>query len=272
RKINLGESRIKLKSRCPITSVGCPYVDDLLGGGLPVNGVYMIDECNSRSYASVLEKYFIAEGIFYNHKILVASPQLQIFETMKTLPERVSSDYENLTNDQLQNVKEGIDSNLKIAWRYSTAPKMDSFSKAKSRIAYDLSKYATVRDSSMPLFYPSTEMQVVQYNSESKDNQKNLLRIVIEGKQIYSYGDAVFRLESVEDSSHCGYFSEHFDGYFRIVKLPTVFSIAYPLPGSTDLLFELHKKYLEIRVQHLPPSFPDKGLTESRKCSIAEQF
>lgn len=44
------------------TSVGNSAIDRLMGGGLPVSGVYLIDERNSRTYSSVLARYFLAEG------------------------------------------------------------------------------------------------------------------------------------------------------------------------------------------------------------------
>lgn len=50
------------RSLYPETSVGCPAIDLLFGGGLPVSGVFIIDENQSRRYASVLIKYYLAEG------------------------------------------------------------------------------------------------------------------------------------------------------------------------------------------------------------------
>lgn len=58
------------RSRYPETSVGCTAVDALIGGGLPLSSLYVIDENKSRAYATVLSKYFSAEG--WQNQVLIA--------------------------------------------------------------------------------------------------------------------------------------------------------------------------------------------------------
>lgn len=50
------------RSRYPEISMGCAAVDTLIGGGLPLSSLCIIDENKSRAYATVLSKYFSAEG------------------------------------------------------------------------------------------------------------------------------------------------------------------------------------------------------------------
>lgn len=53
-----------------VTSVGCECIDDILGGGLPVSAIYLIDGPNARTYASTLLKYFVAEGKWFFRLVL----------------------------------------------------------------------------------------------------------------------------------------------------------------------------------------------------------
>lgn len=50
------------RSGYPEILVGCTAVDALIGGGLPLSSLCIMDENKSRAYATVLSKYFSAEG------------------------------------------------------------------------------------------------------------------------------------------------------------------------------------------------------------------
>ncbi|PNI78832.1 LOW QUALITY PROTEIN: ELP4 isoform 15, partial [Pan troglodytes] len=56
-----------------LVSTGLPALDQLLGGGLAVGTVLLIEEDKYNIYSPLLFKYFLAEGIVNGHTLLVAS-------------------------------------------------------------------------------------------------------------------------------------------------------------------------------------------------------
>lgn len=111
-------------------------------------------------------------------------------------------------------------------------------------------------------------------------DSKQIFELTVWGKiyglqeKFYSYCDAVFRLEVLEEERMVAVDEEKFDGYFRIVKLPTTSSIAAHPVKDTDLVFEVHRKYFEIRVHHLPPQFLNKGNGQCKSLcdSVSDEF
>lgn len=63
-------------------------------------------------------------------------------------------------------------------------------------------------------------------------------------------------LEAVEDGM-ASTFGDHFDGYFRIIKLPSIPSLGPHCPESSDLTFELHRRRFDVKILHLPPVMDD---------------
>ena len=59
-----------------LTSTGVPGLDQLLGGGLPLGTVALLqdiphrtDEESGQHYSQLLVQYFLAEGFFHKHKL-----------------------------------------------------------------------------------------------------------------------------------------------------------------------------------------------------------
>uniref|UniRef100_A0A1I7XD21 Elongator complex protein 4 n=1 Tax=Heterorhabditis bacteriophora TaxID=37862 RepID=A0A1I7XD21_HETBA len=185
-----------IKTRHLETSCGNSSIDTLLGGGIPNTSIMIVDETQSRVYAESLSKYFIAEGLYNDHDILVINPSLNE-DPFTSIPSRVEeSKREMLVNSRPSLFPESED--MKIAWRYSNTPQINST--ISTKIRYDLAKPIINLDSfnSIRRQYPhdnslsgcgysnlytylyeilSSETYSKEINGSVKN--KNLLRIVI---------------------------------------------------------------------------------------------
>ncbi|CEF70461.1 Elongator complex protein 4 [Strongyloides ratti] len=92
--------------------------------------------------------------------------------------------------------------------------------------------------------------------------EKNMLDAILD------ISNAVFSLIAYE---HTRGLFDKFNGRLLIKKLPCITSVSPFKPRSVDLVFQKHKRYLEIRVFHLPPSLgveDDIGAKKDNSVSI----
>ncbi|XP_078196908.1 elongator complex protein 4 isoform X5 [Callithrix jacchus] len=73
RLVSITGTRPSVRNGQLLVSTGLPALDQLLGGGLAVGTVLLIEEDKYNIYSSLLFKYFLAEGIVNGHTLLVAS-------------------------------------------------------------------------------------------------------------------------------------------------------------------------------------------------------
>ncbi|VDM77167.1 unnamed protein product [Strongylus vulgaris] len=142
--MNIGDVvRLKgctLKGRSLETSCGCSALDALLCGGLAVSTFCVIDELNSRAYADSLARYFIAEGLYSGHDVLVVDPMGED-KLWKGVPTRIES--QTMSNSSsippppLQKMSDPQE-DLRIAFRYAAKSQVNSSIGDKNR--YDLGK------------------------------------------------------------------------------------------------------------------------------------
>ncbi|EFA85131.1 RNA polymerase II elongator complex subunit [Heterostelium album PN500] len=111
-----------------LTSTGLNDLDEIMGGGIPVGSILMIEEDVNSSYYMFLLKYFLAEGVVQNHGTFFSSlVGLDAFEVLNKLPARLNEQEQKEDEEAdllAQREKSGAsntgESDLKIAWRYQT--------------------------------------------------------------------------------------------------------------------------------------------------------
>ncbi|XP_060524375.1 elongator complex protein 4 [Cylas formicarius] len=126
-----------------LISSGISSLDSLLGGGLPVGTVALIEEDFHGLYSKVILKYFLVEGITSIHSVFVASQDVNPANIIRELPAVIDSDPES------ENPKHGSDANdkMKIAFRYQNLSSLTYESNTKHICHhYDLSKYMSFSD------------------------------------------------------------------------------------------------------------------------------
>ncbi|XP_048242263.1 elongator complex protein 4-like [Haliotis rufescens] len=118
-----------------LISTGVPSLDNVIGGGLAVGTVLLIEEDTYGSYARLLVKYFVAESVMTRQSTLLADLDTDPNSLIQELPAPI-------TDDPAEAMSEGADSgSMKIAWRYQNKPQVQSNQpSAKFGHYYDLTK------------------------------------------------------------------------------------------------------------------------------------
>ncbi|XP_029411024.1 elongator complex protein 4 isoform X3 [Nannospalax galili] len=235
RLLSIAGTRPSLRNGQLLVSTGLPALDQLLGGGLAVGTVLLIED-KFNIYSPLLFKYFLAEGVVNGHTLLIASAKENPANILQELPAPLL-DYnckKELGEDVHNPRTPESDDNMKIAWRYQLLPKMEQVGPvSSSRFGhyYDTSKKipqklldiskchefflpekvsSTLAVESCPLSHGYTKLlQFVQNiiytegfdGSNPQKKQKNILRIGIQNLGSPLWGDDICCTEDC-DSSH----------------------------------------------------------------------
>lgn len=138
-------SKVSIGNNQLLVSCGVPSLDNILGGGIPVGSLLLIEEDVHSTFSNILLRYFMAEGVLNGHGLLLAcSCDGKANGILKKLPAPVDEDLENLgtagESAASNAAKDGGDE-LKIAWRYKYLPSKEMPGKgAKFGNYFDLSK------------------------------------------------------------------------------------------------------------------------------------
>lgn len=125
-------SRLSAYNGQLLISTGVPSLDDILGGGQPVGTIMLIKEDRATTYAQLLLKYFIAQGIASGHQCAVASRDEDPEEMLKTLMWLSNSEKDDDDDNIKSSQAEGDSDRMKIAWRYSHLKRLEGGVKAKT--------------------------------------------------------------------------------------------------------------------------------------------
>lgn len=129
-------SRLSAYNGQLLISTGVPSLDDILGGGQPVGTIMLIKEDRATTYAQLLLKYFIAQGISSGHHCAVASRDEDPSDMLKSLMWLSTSDRDD--DDDSGKKADAESDRMKIAWRYSHLKRFESGIKSKPGKLYKL--------------------------------------------------------------------------------------------------------------------------------------
>ncbi|KAM6980943.1 elongator complex protein 4 [Aplochiton taeniatus] len=143
--ISIPGTRPSVQNGQLIVSTGVTSLDYLIGGGLAVGTVLLIEEDRYDSYSRMLLKYFLAEGVVCGHELFVASAQDHPDDILQELPAPILDDLASPKQVEGMASRQGDQDSsdlLKIAWRYQNLPKVQTALASSSRFGhyYDVSK------------------------------------------------------------------------------------------------------------------------------------
>lgn len=118
-----------------LVSTGVPTLDHVIGGGLPIGSILLIEEDTYGNYANIMLKYFIAEGIVVSHDSFIASRDTKPLQFLSEIPKVA-------TDSSTANKSESKEDEMQIAWRYQNLKIVDT-SPAGSQVFghyFDLTK------------------------------------------------------------------------------------------------------------------------------------
>lgn len=120
-----------------LISTGIPSLDNILGGGLAVGTVFLLEEDVYGNYGRLMLKYFCAEAVMTGHNLLLSSADQEPKQILKELPAPIIDD----PGPPPDGATIQSDEQMKIAWRYQHLPKYQSNSTSiKFGHYYDLTK------------------------------------------------------------------------------------------------------------------------------------
>ncbi|XP_051632778.1 elongator complex protein 4 isoform X4 [Manacus candei] len=216
-----------------LLSSGLPSLDCVLGGGVAVGTLLLIEEDKYGLYSNLLFKYFLAEGIVCGHDLFVASAKEHPDNILKELPAPLLDDTcgKELGDEAAAVKSEDVQDSMKIAWRYQNLPKMEASPTPYTKFGhyYDISKKMSpelIQSIKWHSFYlheePSSppKMKTCNMNgayvrllqslqriisqggfdgSDPQKKQKNVLRIGIQGLGSPLWGDDICCSDTPED-------------------------------------------------------------------------
>ncbi|XP_062476307.1 elongator complex protein 4 isoform X1 [Pezoporus occidentalis] len=215
-----------------LLSSGLPSLDCVLGGGIAVGTLLLIEEDKYGLYSNLLFKYFLAEGVVCGHDLFVASAKEHPDNVLKELPAPFLDEQRNELGEEAAAVKSAnFQDSMKIAWRYQNLPKMEASPTTSTKFGhyYDISKtmspelfqsikwhsfylpeelslQPTVKTCNMNSAYGRLllSIQRVIYQegfdgSDPQKKQKNILRIGIQSLGSLLWGDDICCSDTPED-------------------------------------------------------------------------
>lgn len=123
RVIQIPGTKASLYNNQLLISTGIPSLDQVLGGGIAVGTVLLVEEDVYGSYARLMLKYFCAEAVMTGQSLLLISADIDPEQMLKELPGPILDDPGK--GAALENEITDTDK-MMIAWRYRHLPKFQS--------------------------------------------------------------------------------------------------------------------------------------------------
>ncbi|KAK4306235.1 hypothetical protein Pmani_021934 [Petrolisthes manimaculis] len=116
-----------------LLSTGVPSLDYLLGGGLPVGSILLLEQDRHDVYSKLFLKYYLAEGVMNKHMLCLGSLDVSPQQIMQDLPAPTDTEPEE------EHKVEG-DKQMTIAWRYQNQVTQPTACYNRFGHNYDLTK------------------------------------------------------------------------------------------------------------------------------------
>ncbi|XP_041131855.1 elongator complex protein 4 isoform X1 [Polyodon spathula] len=144
--VSISGTRPSVQNGQLLVSTGVTSLDYVIGGGLAVGTLLLIEEDKYDSYSRMLLKYFLAEGVVCGHSLFIASSRDHPGDILQELPAPLLDEISNSeVEKELANAGDSsteTQDSMKIAWRYQNLPKVQTTLASSSRFGhyYDVSK------------------------------------------------------------------------------------------------------------------------------------
>nr|XP_042705035.1 elongator complex protein 4 isoform X4 [Chrysemys picta bellii] len=269
-----------------LLSSGLPSLDCVLGGGLAVGTLLLIEEDKYGIYSNLLFKYFLAEGIVCGHNLFVASAKEDPADILKELPAPLFDDvHKNQVDEKETAIKSKQESqeSMKIAWRYQNLPKMEVSPAASARFGhyYDVSKTVSpelLKSIKWHRFFLPEEMSLhpeiktcnmtCGYTRLLQSIQRIIYQEGFDGsypqnkaimERVTNLSDTVVGLESfIGSERETNPLYKDYQGLIHVHQIPRLNSLICDVSGTKDLAFRLKRKQFTIE-------FADHQLCASQK-------
>ncbi|XP_075019368.1 elongator complex protein 4 isoform X3 [Calonectris borealis] len=256
-----------------LLSSGLPSLDCVLGGGVAVGTLLLIEEDKYGLYSNLLFKYFLAEGVVCGHDLFVASAKEHPDNILKELPAPLLDDtYRNELAEEATAVKsEDFEDSMKIAWRYQNLPKMEASPTTSTKFGhyYDVSKtmspelFQSIKWHSFYLpeeLSLQPEVKTCNVNSAYARLLQSIQRIIYqEGfdgsdpqnkaimERVTNLSDMVVGLESfIGSERETNPLYKDYHGLVHVHQIPRLNSLICDVSDTKDLAFRLKRKLFTI--------------------------
>jgi len=173
-KLPIG-TKPSLSSKQLLVSTGIPSLDNLIGGGLGVGTILLVEEDKYGTYSEVVQRLYLGEGVASDNKLFIATADQCAYDILKDIPIDIAEDKsKNISKDSTTQKNE-----FKIAWRYQN--KVDTDQKPvinKFGRYFDLSNTLSDERIKESVNYTSFLCEDINIDSTIQDIYKKLLQSI----------------------------------------------------------------------------------------------
>ncbi|KAG0710099.1 Elongator complex protein 4 [Chionoecetes opilio] len=132
RVVSIPGARPSVHNSQLLLSSGMPSLDHLLGGGLPVGSLLLLEQDRHDVYSKLFLKYYLAEGVMSGHMMTLASLDEAPQALMASLPASTDREVDD-------DATAAMDTQMTIAWRYQNqSTPQPGFSSSRFSHSFDL--------------------------------------------------------------------------------------------------------------------------------------